>query len=115
MELALALLAMAVLQQPSPEAADPSPAPPHHYLRGADPAAGCGARREDGEIVVCGRAEADEQFRMRPIPNAAKYDPRPLRAAMGVLGNAKLGIRNQAAEVGGVASNRAMVTLSISY
>lgn len=56
-------------------------------LRSAVPAK-CGS--DGDEIVVCGSPMANEQFRLRPLPE--KYGQRPVRAETNIIGNVTGGV-----------------------
>lgn len=80
----------------------------------APPPAACGTKAADGTVVVCGRGTQDA-YRLRPLPD--RYDPDALalpKAETGILGGrAALAAEAEAASVGGVQSNRAMVRMKI--
>ncbi|MGK6323799.1 hypothetical protein ACMGDM_12050 [Sphingomonas sp. DT-51] len=67
------------------------------------------------DIMVCGRAPDQEQFRVRALPG--RYDPDAAalpKAETGVFGGrAKLAAEAEQAGVGGFVSNRGMVRLKI--
>lgn len=106
------LLSMLILMA---EPAPPDPLPPHNFLKQAAPRRPCGQPAANGDIVVCAREEADEQYRLRPLADADRYDQKPLRAETRVFGGGKLAAHTEGANVGGFTSNRAMVTLSFPF
>ena len=60
--------ALMMLQAAGPAAPDDAPAAVPKTLRP------CPAREDDGgDIVVCGRVDANEQYRLRPLTH--RYDP----------------------------------------
>jgi hypothetical protein len=88
-----------------PEAAPP----PRVFLKGAESRA-CDAGHAGGEVVVCGRGDVQDRFRLRPAEDP-RFADRPVRAETSI-GNAKLRAHGEQGSVGGFTSPRAMVTLS---
>ncbi|MDR6788001.1 hypothetical protein J2Y58_001353 [Sphingomonas sp. BE138] len=70
-----------------------------------------------GDVVVCGRRPDPERYRLRPLDD--RYDPDAAalpKAETGILGGrAALAAEAEAASVGGVQSNRAMIRLKIPF
>ena len=102
------MLVLAILQA---AVAGPMIDPPR---RPAPLPAACGTKDAEGTVIVCGRSVQDG-FRLKPLPD--RYDPdAPAlpRAQTSILGGrAALAAETEAASVGGVPSNRAMVRLKI--
>jgi hypothetical protein len=104
--IALCLLAAVT----APSEAPPATIPPRHFLRGAEPRA-CDTAASNGEVVVCGRTDADAQYRLRPQDDQ-RFAEQPVRAEAKVLGEGTLKAHGEQAEVGGFSAPRAMVTFS---
>lgn len=103
MSLTILLIAQASATLGTPEAFD---------LR-AVPRSPCAAGGE--EIVVCGRKEDDDTYRLRPLP-PGDYEPKPLRAQIGIGGGGTLGVgTEQAGFPGGTVSNRVMLKLKMKF
>ena len=103
----IAMMAMA-LQAAVPVAAAPTKveaAPAQHAITSCPKAAD-----DNGDIIVCGRADAQEQFRLRPLTH--RYDP---------VGGPGLGFRvgagqmNLHTEGSPNAAPRMMVTLKVPF
>ena len=77
------------------------------------PAPACGTTGPDGALIVCGAGQ--EQYRLRPLADRYQADAAALpKAETSILGGkAKLAGEAEAAGVGGVQSNRAMVRLKM--
>ena len=67
-----------------------------------------------GEIVVCGRRQVDEPYRLKPLP-PGDFEPRLPKASVGVLGGTVSAHGETATMPGGATSNRAMVTLKLPF
>lgn len=81
-------------------------------LRAVNPPKTCTSKGE--EIVVCGRKDNDETFRLRTLP-PSRFDPKPLRATVG-LGTGTLGIEgDQKTFPNGEISNRVMLKLKVPF
>jgi hypothetical protein len=89
--------------------------PPHTDLGGGARRGAC-AQGDSKDVVVCGRKEEQEQYRLHPLANSDRYEPKPLRAQVGLGGSTTLGIAVQTKELTpGQRSSRAMVTLSTAF
>lgn len=79
----------------------------------AVPAKPCAAGGD--EIVVCGRKDDDEAFRLRPLP-PGDYEPKPLRAQIGLGEGKTLGVgTEQMGFPGGATSRRLMLTFKMKF
>lgn len=68
------------------------------------------------EIVVCAEKADNEQHRLHPIANAAKYEKDESKAEFSISENAKMAVEADAAGLpGGVQSNRLMVRLKLGF
>jgi hypothetical protein len=102
-----------LLAAAAPAAAEP---PPHTYLRGAAPREACGEQASGGDVVVCGRKEAEEAYRLRPLIDGDRYEPKPLRAELGLGGGKTLGVGLQTKELTpGQKTQRVMVTVGVPF
>ncbi len=79
------------------------------------PAPACGATGPDGALIVCG--EGQEQFRLRVLSDRYQTDAAAIPKAETSIfgGKAKVAAEVEAAGVGGVQSNRAMVRLKMPF
>jgi hypothetical protein len=66
------------------------------------------------EIVVCGRRDAAEPYRLPTLP-PGDYEPRLPTASVGVLGGTVSAHGETATMPGGATSNRAMITLKTPF
>jgi hypothetical protein len=66
-----------------------------------------------GEIVVC--APDLEKDRLRPLPDTYLTEEGLPRAEVGIGGAASLGVNLDLARLGGVTSNRVMVTAKLKF
>jgi hypothetical protein len=99
------LFVMLALQ--SAPAADASPPP---KLEAVKP---CPPQQPGGEIVVCGHPQAQEQYRLRPIPE--KYTESPVRAEKSIAKGMTLSAETEQHVILHVPSNRAMVRLKVKF
>jgi hypothetical protein len=75
----------------------------------------CEAKTHD-EIVVCAEQEDPELHRLRPIPNAAKYEKDESKAEFSIGENATVAAEVDSADMaGGVVSKRMMVRLKVKF
>ncbi len=81
-------------------------------LRTATPISRCAGGGD--EIVVCGRQDS-ETYRLRD-PRLEAFEPKPLRAEIGIVGDVSARVHGEQVEFpGGVTSQRAMVTLKVPF
>lgn len=64
------------------------------------------------EVVVCGRRDGQSPYRIGPQPSAPPALP---DAEFKISDNVKAGAKAEQGEVGGIPTNRAMVTLKIKF
>lgn len=67
---------------------------------------------EAGEVVVCGRRD-DDRYRLKPLPDG--YERSAVPRAETALGPGKLSAETEAAEIGGVRSNRVMLRFKVPF
>lgn len=68
------------------------------------------------EIIVCAEKVDNERYRLRPIPNADKYETDEIKAKFAIGENAIAAAETEQAELGGGAqSKRLMVRLKIGF
>jgi hypothetical protein len=103
----IVLSLLAVVTSP-PEQQEGAP-PPRHFLKGAEER-GCAAGNSRGEVVVCGREDAQERYRLR-VEADDRFVEKPVRAEADILGG-KAAIRGEQAGIGGFISNRAMLSIA---
>ncbi|WP_420140419.1 hypothetical protein [Sphingomonas sp.] len=103
----IVLSLLAVVTSP-PDQPDTVP-PPRHFLKGAEER-GCAAGDNRGEVVVCGREDVQERYRLR-IEADDRFVEKPVRAEADILGG-KASIHGEQAGIGGFVSNRAMLTIA---
>lgn len=104
--IALSLLAAVIAPSPPPVAAPP----PRNFLKGAESRA-CDRTVPSGEVVVCGRTDADAQYRLQPGDDQ-RFSEQPIRAETRIFGNARLKAHGEQSNVGGFTAPRAMATFS---
>ena len=81
-------------------------------LRAAAPPLPCAGGTD--EIVVCGHRDS-QKYRLRD-PRFETFEPKPLRAEIGIVGDVSASVHGDQVEFpGGVTSNRAMVTLKVPF
>ncbi|WP_294392147.1 hypothetical protein [uncultured Sphingomonas sp.] len=88
----------------------PGPTPPRHFLNGTEQR-GCEEAARKDEVLVCGREDAQERYRLRADADD-RFAQQPLRAEAKVFGNTTMKAHAKQANVGGISAPRAMVTLS---
>lgn len=70
----------------------------------------------DDEIVVCAQQADNEQHRLRPISNAAKYEKDESKAEFSISENATMAVEADSAVLGGgVQSPRLMVRIKTKF
>ena len=68
------------------------------------------------EIIVCAEKVDNESYRLRPIPNADKYETDEIKAKFAIGENTIAAAETEQAELGGGAqSKRLMVRLKIGF
>ncbi|SRR5258706_1217398 len=85
--------------------------PPNKYLRNVVPANRCTGQAQDEEIVVCGRRESDQRYRLRPIAGP-EFEEKPAKAGFKLSENADLSFHGDSGAFG---SPRAMVTVKLRF
>ena len=105
-------LFLAAVIEPVARVGEEAAAPPSIVLHA--PADQCGSAAPANEVVVCGKKDRDERYRLRPIAKGA-YRDEPVRAEMN-LGGGKLSLHNEDKDLGGGQhSKRAMVTFALPF
>lgn len=80
-----------------------------------EPVSDCKPSVKD-EIVVCAEKTDQERYRLRPIMNAEKYEPDPIKAEIALSDKATILSEGEAASLPqGVQSNRIMVRARIKF
>lgn len=70
----------------------------------------------DDEIIVCAEKSDSERYRLRPIPNAERYEQDQIKAEFAIGENATAVAEAEQAELGaGAQSKRLMVRLKIGF
>jgi len=82
-------------------------------LRRMVPARPCTAGAAD-EVVVCAGLPADTRNRL-PELAAARFEPPPLRAEIGLFGNVTAGLNVERQDFGRDVSNRVMATIKLPF
>jgi hypothetical protein len=115
----LAVLLVAFTPVPAlPDASDPSSDQAETLkidILVKQPEEQCEATTSD-EIIVCAEKVDNERYRLRPIPNADKYEKDESKAEFAIGENAVMAAETEQAELGGgVQSPRLMIRLKIGF
>ena len=73
----------------------------------------CPAGNPDGDVVVCGTRDPD-RYRLKPPPAAFAREEKLAKAEV-PIGGGKLAATTQQVTIGGVPSNRVMVSLKLPF
>ncbi|WP_442681042.1 hypothetical protein ACSBM8_07655 [Sphingomonas sp. ASY06-1R] len=94
----MAMLAyvLAVMIDPASSATAETTVSPHIYLH--PPADGCDSRAREDEVIVCGRGDLDERYRLRPADDD-RYGQKPVRAET-KIGNATIALKADPRKIG---------------
>lgn len=94
----MAMLAyvLAVMIEPVSPATAEATASRHVYLH--PPADGCDSRAREDEVIVCGRGDIDERYRLRREDDD-RYGQKPVRAEA-KIGNATIALKADPRKIG---------------
>jgi hypothetical protein len=76
------------------------------------PNTGYGSEGTGDEIVVCGKAETDNDRNIVGLPPSHEGLP---KAEFGIVGNVRAKIAGQKGSVGNIPTNRAMITVTVPF
>ena len=102
---------MFILLAAAQTSAPVAPEPPNIYSSGAASGDRCAAQPTDGEIVVCGRNDRDQRYRVGPVAGP-DFREKPPEARFKLSDKADMSLHG---ESGAFGIPRAMVTFKLRF